>query len=171
MRKASVVLLAAAASFLSLAPVVRAADSAQPEIQRAPGSGSAQPVGQVHTLRNIPEACVRLEGQFTGDAAAPYRFKAVKRDPCVQRAVYVDAATLKPAPSAKGGWILNDRISVPRVDAPTCIATIEVWRRAGNLAPPQLDAQGRSRLYLDKPQQAVAPPLFTASLLPPKSCG
>lgn len=160
----------AAACILALAPAARAAGSAQPEIQRAPGSGSAQPVGQVHTLRNIPEACVRLEGQFTGDAAAPYRFKAVKRDPCVQRAVYVDVAMLKPAPSAKAGWILNDRISVPRADAPACVATIEVWRRAGDLAPPKLDAQGRSRLYLDKPQQASTVPAFTALLQSPKAC-
>jgi len=158
------VLLAAATVILALAPVARAADGAQPEIQRAPGSGSAQPVGQVHTLRNIPEACVRLEGQFTGDGAAPYRFEAVKRDPCVQRAVYADAAKLKAAPSVKSGWILNDRISVPRADAPACIATVEVWRHTGDTAPPKLDAQGRSRLYLDKPQQAVAVPMFAATL-------
>ena len=165
------VLLAAAATILALAPVAHAADSAQPEIQRPPGSGTAQPVGQVHTLRNIPEACVRLEGQFTGDPATPYQFRAVKRDPCVQRAAYADATTLKQVPTVKSGWILNDRISVPRADAPACIATIEVWRRGGDLAPPQLDAQGRSRLYLDKPQQASAVPVFTALLQAPKSCG
>ena len=165
------ILLAAAATVLALAPVAHAADSARPEIQRAPGSGSAQAVGQVHTLRNIPEACVRLEGEFTGDAATPYRFKAVKRDPCAQRAVYVEVATLKEAPATKSGWILNDRISVPRADAPTCIATIEVWRQPGDIAPPKLDAQGRSRIYLDKPRRAVAVPVFTALLQPPKKCG
>jgi len=164
------ILLTAAATILALAPVVRAVDSLQPEIQRDPGSGSAQPVGQVHTLRNIPEACVRLEGQFTGDATTPYRFRAVKRDPCVQRAVYADAATLRLAPTVKSGWILNDRISVPRADAPACMATIEVWRQPGDATPPKLDAQGRSRIYLDKPQQAAAVPLFTAILQPPKNC-
>ena len=169
MRNASI-LLAAAATILALAPVARAADSAQPEIQRAPGSGSAQPVGQVHTLRNIPEACVRLEGQFTGDATKPYRLEVAKRDRCAQRAIYTDAGDLKEAPTVKSGWILNDRISVPRADAPACIATIEVWRRASDLTPPKLDAQGRSRIYLDKPQQAVAAPLFTAVLQAPRNC-
>lgn len=170
MRNASF-LLAAAAAILAFAPVARAAESVQPEIQRPPGSGSAQPVGQVHTLRNIPEACVRLEGQFTGDPTKPYRFEVVKRDRCAQRAIYSDAANLKQAPSVKSGWILNDRISVPRADAPACIATIEVWRRPGDATPPKLDAQGRSRIYLDKPQQPVAAPLFTATLaIEPKSC-
>jgi len=163
MRNASV-LLAAAAALLAIAPVSRAADNPEPEIQRPPGSGTAQPVGQIHTLRNIPEACVRLEGQFTGDAARPYHFRAVKRDPCAQRAAFVDAATLKQAPSATSGWILNDRINVPRAEATACVATIEVWRQPGDATPPKLDAQGRSRIYLDKPQQAVAVPLFTAAL-------
>ena len=169
MRNAAI-LLAAAATILARAPVARAADNVQPEIQRAPGSASAQLVGQVHTLRNIPEACVWLEGEFTGDVATPYRFRPVKRDPCAQRAVYVDASTMKKPPTAASGWILNDRISVPRADAPTCIATIEVWRQPGDATPPKLDAQGRSRIYLDKPQQAVAVPLFTALLQPPKGC-
>jgi len=168
MRKASILL--AAAAILMLAPAVGAADSAQPEIQRPPGSGTAQPVGQVHTLRNIPEACVRLEGQFTGDPASPYNFRAVNRDRCAQRAAYVDAATLKQAPAVKSGWILNDRISVPRADAPACVATIEIWRQPGDATPPKLDAQGRSRIYLDKPQQAVALPVFTALLQPSKGC-
>ena len=43
-----------------------AADPA-PEIQRP--LGTAQAVGAAHTLRSIPEACARLEGVFTGDAA------------------------------------------------------------------------------------------------------
>ena len=143
----------------------------QPEVQRAPGSSTVQPVGQLHTLRNIPEACVRLEGQFSGDAVAPYRFQAVKRDPCVQRAVYVGATSLKQPPAVASGWIFNDRIAVPRADAPGCVAVVEVWRRPGNIAPPKLDAQGRSRLYLDKPQRAVAVPMFTATLaIDARSC-
>ncbi len=165
MRNAPVLLAAA----LALAPIARGADSAQPEIQRE--LASPQPVGQLHTLRNIPEACVRLQGQFTGDAAKPYTFEAASRERCAQRAAWVDASTLKTAPTAKAGWILNDRISVPLADAPTCIAVIEVWRRVGDAAPPALDPQGRSRLYLDKPQQASAVPLFTAVLQPLKGCG
>ena len=122
-------------------------------------------------MRTIPEACVRLQGQFTGDVAKPYSFEAVSRDRCAQRAAYVAASSLKKAPTSASGWILNDRISVPRTDAPKCIAVLEVWRRAGDAAPPSLDPQGRSRLYLDKPQQASTPPLFTAVLLPLKGCG
>ncbi len=157
------ILLAAAIAILALAPsMTRAADSATPEIQRE--IASPQPVGQLHTLRTIPEACVRLQGQFTGDAAKPYAFEAVQRERCAQRAVYVAAATMKKPPTVKSGWILNDRISVPRTDAPACVAVLEVWRRAGDVAPPVLDPQGRSRLYLDKPQQAAAAPLFTAVL-------
>ena len=158
-----------AAFLMVCAPAVRAADATpEPEIQRP--LAAPQPVGQLHTLRNIPEACVRLEGEFTSDAGAPYRVHAVKREPCAQRAGYVDAATLKQSPSAASGWILNDRISVPRSDAPSCIAVVEVWRREGNAVPPKLDAQGRSRLYLDKPQQPGELPLFTAILLPAKGC-
>ena len=152
-----------------IAQNARANDSIQPEIQRP--VAAPQPVGQVHTLRNIPEACVRLEGEFTGDAATPYRFEAVKRDPCAQRAGYVDADTLKKPPNGSSGWILNDRISVPRTDAPDCVAVIEVWRRAGNATPPKLDAQGRSRLYLDKPEKDDAIPVFTSVLQPLKGCG
>ncbi len=169
MRHASV-LLAVAATVLALAPIVRAADGTQPEIKRE--IATAQPVGQLHTLRNIPEACVRLQGQFTGDATKPYTFEAAPRERCAQRAAYVDASTLKKAPTAKSGWILNDRISVPRTDAPNCVAVLEVWRHEGNTAPPALDPQGRSRLYLDKPQATGAtPPLFTAMLaIQAKAC-
>ncbi len=161
--------LAAAMVLMAIPAIAGAAESAQPEIQREPAS--PQPVGQVHTLRNIPEACVRLEGQFTGDAATPYRFRAVKRDPCAQRAAYIERSGLKQPPKAAAGWILNDRIRVPRADAPACVAVLEVWRRAGDVAPPKLDPQGRSRIFLDKPQQPTSAPLFTAMLaIDAKSC-
>jgi hypothetical protein len=157
------ILLAAAIAAMAQLPSARAATTdPKPEIERP--IASAQPVDQEHTLRNIPEACTRLQGQFTGDAARPYAFEAVPRDRCAQRAIYVDAAKLKSAPGVKSGWILNDRISVPRADAPNCIATVEVWRRDGSAAPPKLDAQGRSRLYLDKPQGGGTAPMFTATL-------
>ncbi|WP_201510683.1 hypothetical protein, partial [Klebsiella pneumoniae] len=54
----------------ALAPAVPALAAKTPELQRA--VGAPQAVGAVHTLRQIPEACARLEGAFTGDAAAPY---------------------------------------------------------------------------------------------------
>lgn len=156
---------------LAMLPVVAAARTADPapEVQRLAG-GTPQPVGQVHSVRNIPEACVRIDGQFTGDPATAYRIQVVPHDRCAQRAVYVEAATLQPQPSVARGWILNDRISVTRADRPECVVTIEVWRKPGDTAPPSLDAQGRSRLYLDKPQERVAAPLFTA-LEHAKGCG
>jgi hypothetical protein len=169
MRRAAILLVLPALMLALSTPVARSADAAQPEIQRE--VASPQAVGQLHTLRNIPEACVRLQGQFTGDAATPYSFEAVQGTRCAQRAMYVAASTMKQAPAAASGWILNDRISVPRADAPTCVAVIEIWRRDGNATPPKLDAQGRSRMYLDKPQQAVVLPMFTAVLSTPKGCG
>ncbi len=170
MLRAADTVFVVSAMLCALAPVAHAADGVQPEIQRE--TASPQAVGQLHTLRTIPEACVRLQGQFTGAAAeAPYRFEAVQGGRCAQRAVYVEASGLKQAPTTESGWILNDRIRVPRADAPACIATIEIWRREGNATPPELDPQGRSRLYLDKPKQAVAAPLFTAVVLAPKGCG
>jgi hypothetical protein len=60
----------------ALVPAVPAFAAETPELQRA--VGAPQAVGAVHTLRQIPEACARLEGAFTGDAAEPYRFS-----PCV----------------------------------------------------------------------------------------
>jgi hypothetical protein len=152
------------------APLARAG-GLQPEISRPPGSTAPQPIGQVHTLRNIPEACVRLEGLFTGDAAAPYKLEVIPRDPCAQRAVYVEPGRVHPSPSVAGHWLLNDRIAVPRADGPACTVTVEIWRKPGDTVPPSLDAQGRSRLYLDKPQHPVAAPLFTAMLLKPEGCG
>jgi hypothetical protein len=166
MRAAAILL---AVSAITLAPMAHAADGAQPEIQRE--TASPQPVGQLHSLRTIPEACVRLQGRFTGDAATPYSFEAVQGGRCAQRAVYVAASDMQQAPTVASGWILNDRISVPRADAPACVAVIEVWRREGNATPPTLDPQGRSRLYLDKPQKTATAPLFTAVLLAPKGCG
>ena len=56
-------------------------------------------------------------------------------------------------PSAKSGWILNDRISVPEAGCPGLHAVATVWRRPAHGTPPALDAQGRSRVYL---KQAVS---------------
>jgi hypothetical protein len=144
---------------LAAASQARAVDGPQPEIQRP--DATPQTVGATHTLRTIPEACVRLEGVFTDDAAAPYRFHAVSTGRCAQRAAYVETDAV---PDAASGWILNDRIRVPRADAPTCVATIDIWRKPGDTAPPALDAQGRSRIYLDKPQKPAKAPMFTAVL-------
>ena len=153
----ALVIVAAIAGFgAAFAP-----DTAVPEIARP--DATAQVIGALHTLRTIPEACARLEGEFSGDPTEPYHFEAVATGRCAQRAEYVAADALKSPPGVESGWILNDRIRVPRADAPACIATIEVWRKPGNAAPPALDTQGRSRIYLDKQPKATLP-MFTAVL-------
>ena len=96
--------------------VATGAFAAEPEIDRP--EASAQAVGAAHTLRSIPEACARLEGMFTGEAAEPYRFAVVRTSPnCQPRARFVDAADAKP--STADGWLLNDRISVPSAGCPS----------------------------------------------------
>ena len=131
-------------ALLVASTAAQAADPA-PEIQRKPVT--AQKVGVVHTLRVIPEACARFEGQFTGNAAAPYKFAAVRTsDRCAPRAKLVDAATAKA--SAANGWLLNDVIRVPDAACPSRQAVVKVWRKDIKAVPPTLDAQGRSRIYL-----------------------
>ena len=132
------------ASLLACAQPAHAADP-KPEIERKPASPQA--VGKLHTLRSIPEACARLEGTFTGDAATPYKFNAVRTsERCGARARLVDAKTAKP--SVANGWRLNDVIRVPNAGCPSQQAVVQVWRKEAKVAPPKLDAQGRSRIYL-----------------------
>lgn len=87
-----------------------------PELKQRP-PGTAQAIGAVHTLRQIPEACARLEGVFTGNAAQPYTLSVVRSSPtCQPRARFVDFA--KAAPSVASGWIFNDVIRVPSAAVP-----------------------------------------------------
>lgn len=167
MRSATIIVLALM-PVLATAPPARAADPA-PEIERP--VAMPQAVGAVHTLRTIPEACARVEGAFTGDAAEPYRFAVVRTSPnCQPRARFVDAA--KAGPDRATGWILNDLIRVPSADCPDRQAVVRVWRRpAEEVAPPDLDAQGRSRIYLQESRQAAATgatarkiPMFAAAM-------
>jgi hypothetical protein len=137
-----------AALFAAVLAASFAAGAADPRPEVARGPVTPQPIGALHTLRTIPEACVRLLGRFTGDAAEPYRFEAARTSPaCRARAEVLDAARAKP--SAATGWILNDRIRVPQADCPGFQAVATVWRRPAGGAPPALDAQGRSRIYLE----------------------
>ena len=139
-------------TFLSMAWLPAAAADPKPEIQR--GVGTPQAVGAVHTLRTIPEACARLEGQFTGDAAAPYKFAAVHTGTrCAPRAKLVDAGTAKV--SATTGWILNDVIRVPSAACPSQQAVIRVWRLPADNKP-TLDGQGSARVYLQDAKEAAA---------------
>lgn len=167
-------LIAMFALACAAAPVVRAADPA-PEIQRKPGA--AQGVNTPHTLRQIPEACARLEGVFTGNAADPYKFAVVRTSPsCQPRARFADYAKAKP--SVASGWKFNDLIQVPSAACPSQTATVRVWRKPADVAPPKLDAQGRSRLYLKEMQAAAKQggyqplPMFAAEMkVEGKGCG
>ena len=136
------------ASVLCLALVLAAsAQAATPEIRRPPAA--AQGVGVAHALRSIPEACAALQGRFTGDAASPYAFAAVRSSAsCQPRARFVDAARARPSEAT--GWKLNDVIRVPSKECPGLAAVVEVWRKPVAATPPALDAQGRARLYLDE---------------------
>ena len=165
-----------AASLLALLlPLPLLAADATPEIRR--DAIKPQAVGVVHTLRTIPEACARIEGLFTGKAADPYKFSVVRTGAsCQARARFVDAAKAKP--SEKGGWKFNDLIRVPNAACPSQLAVVRVWRKPVDAAPPNLDAQGRSRIYLKdatekaKAQGAPNVPLFAAAMaVEGKSCG
>jgi hypothetical protein len=141
------------AAFLLAAGVAMQASAAgyspelpRPEIKRDPVA--PQNTGVLHGLRTIPEACARLQGEFTGDAATPYRFAVVRTSPaCRPRARITDARKAKA--SLASGWILNDRIRVPSAACTTQAAVVTVWRHPAGTAPPELDAQGRSRIYLE----------------------
>ena len=161
-------------ALLAVAFGARAAEPV-PEIQRKPGT--PQPVGTLHTLRTIPEACARLQGQFTGVASKPYAFAAVRSSArCQARARLVDAAGAKA--SAATGWVLNDVIRVPNAACPSQQAVVRVWRKDAKAAPPKLDAQGRSRIYLKEGLDTARSgdlgpiPMFAAAMtLEGKACG
>lgn len=149
---------------LAAAPAL-AADPV-PEITR--GAIPAQAVGAAHTLRQIPEACARIEGVFTGQAAEPYKFAVVRTSPsCQPRARFVDAAKAKP--SEQAGWKFNDLIRVPSAACPQQQAVVRVWRKpAGPL--PERDGQGQARIYLEesvaraKAGKLAAIPMFAAEM-------
>lgn len=141
------------------------AQAARPEIDRP--VGEAQGNGVRHALRVIPEACARLDGQFTGDPANPYRFGAVRTGgACRPRARLVNADTVKPSEAT--GWTLNDVIRIPAKNCPGLQAVATVWRKQGSVKPPALDAQGRARIYLQDARKNVpaldAVPAYAATL-------
>lgn len=151
---------------LALLPALAATAAETPERQRP--VGAAQPVNVTHTLRQIPEACARLEGTFTGDAAAPYRFVVARTsEQCQPRAKFVDFD--KAQPSEAKGWKLNDVIRVPSAACPAQQAVVRVWRLPVEQKP-ALDGQGQSRIYLeDAKKQAAAGqiakiPMFAAQM-------
>ena len=162
---------------LAFAAVALPVAAANPRPEIARDTGQPQAIGAVHTVRTIPEACARLEGMFTGDAAQPYRFVPVRTSPtCQPRARFVDFAKAKPSEAT--GWKFNDEIRVPSAACPSQFAVTRVWRKPVDVAPPKLDAQGRSRIYLEearaKARQQGAPnvPMYAAEMkLEGKACG
>lgn len=164
MRPMTKILLAAC---LLPAALPLAAAEPRPEIERP--AASPQAVGVAHSLRTIPEACVRLEGTFTGKADAPYDFRMARTSAaCQPRAHFVDPARAKP--SAATGWKLNDVIRVPQAGCPSRVAMVRVWRKPMDVSTPDLDGQGRARIYLDESMQKVASgnmapvPLYAAAM-------
>lgn len=165
---------AALATVVALLPAMAIAADPKPEIER--GAGKPQAIGAVHTLRAIPEACARIEGVFTGQAADPYRFAVVRTSPnCQARARLVDA---KKAGAVDGkGWIFHDLVRVPSAACASQQAVVRIWRRPADASPPELDAQGRSRIYLKeakarlKAEGADLPVYAAAMALEGKGCG
>lgn len=136
----------------ALVPAVPALAAETPELQRA--VGAPQAVGAVHTLRQIPEACARLEGAFTGQTAEPYRFAPVRTsEQCQPRARFVDYT--KAQPSVDKGWKLNDVIRVPNAACLAQQAVVRVWRLPVNNTQ-TLDGQGQSRIYLEEAKKQAA---------------
>ncbi|WP_448134348.1 hypothetical protein [Stenotrophomonas rhizophila] len=152
--------------WLALLPAVAASAAETPELKRA--VGAPQAVGAAHTLRQIPEACARLEGMFTADAAQPYKFAVVRTsEQCQPRARFVDFD--KAQPSEAKGWKLNDVIRVPNAACPAQQAVVRVWRMpVAHKA--ELDGQGQSRIYLEEAKKQAAAgkiaqiPMFAAQL-------
>src|SRR5690606_3905364 len=161
-------LLAGLVAWLPLSPATRT-----PEIRRVPVAH--QDTGVAQAPRTIPEASVRLEGTFTGQADTPYDFRAVRTSQaCQPRARLVDPA--KARPTVEGGWVLNDVIRVPHAACPSQEAVVTVWRKPADAAPPELDGQGRSRIYLDESMEKIASgdlapvPLYAAALSMQGNC-
>ncbi|WP_407354041.1 hypothetical protein [Luteimonas sp. R10] len=151
---------------LVVAPVALAADGQAPEIERK--VAPPQAVGAAHTLRQIPEACARIEGVFTGQAEPPYRFTVMQTSPgCQPRARLVNADEVRPDPD--DGWLLNDVVRIPSAACPSQQAVARIWRKPAT-ASLQTDAQGRARIYLDEARaqaeagQVPQPALYAAQL-------
>lgn len=145
--------LLALAVTAALLPLPSLATTAKPEIERP--AAAAQATGTVHTVRQIPEACTRIEGRFTGTAAQPYDLQLVRTSAqCQPRAVFLDAT--KVSPSEAAGWKLNEVVRVPSAACSSQQARIDIWRKpAGQQVA--LDGQGQNRVYLgDAKVQAAA---------------
>lgn len=122
-----------------------------------------QALGLRHTIRQIPEACVRLEGVFTDSKTTPYNVDVVPiSNRCQPRAQFVPYS----ARSCKSGqWKTQSQIHIPRADCSLCSATITVFT-CPNSPPHWQDGRGNIRIYLNpkdpQHQDNIALPLFSA---------
>ncbi len=138
--------------FLLLPLPVALAAPPRAEIERPAATPQAD--GAVHTVRQIPEACTRIEGRFTGAAAAPYDMQLVRTSPqCQPRAAFLDYARVEP--SAAAGWKLNEVIRIPSAACSGRQAVVEVWRKPAGQAV-TLDGQGQNRVYLEEAKAQAA---------------
>lgn len=145
---------------------------AQPQAEGpTPRVGAPQAPGALHTVRQIPEACVRLEGRY---AAAGYDLQVVPvGGACQPRARFVDAARAQP--SATAGWTLNDVVRIPEAACAGREAVVQVWRKAGGTVA--RDGQGQTRVYLEEGREQAASaaaslPQFSAVVQTPSgACG
>jgi len=97
---------------------------------------------------------VRFEGVYTGDAAQPYKFSAVRSSPtCQPRAKLVEFDQAKPSEAT--GWKFNDVIRVPSAACPSQQAVVRVWRKPV-VTKADLDGQGQSRIYLEEAKKQAA---------------
>ncbi len=154
------------APLLLLAALPAIAADPTPEITRPAATPQAN--GVLHTVRQIPEACARIEGMFTGNTAEPYKFSVVRTSQnCQPRARFVDAA--KAAPSLAGGWKFNDLIRIPSAACPSQQAVVRIWRRPVEVEQAR-DGQGQSRIYLEDAKKTAsagkipAIPMFAAAM-------
>ena len=142
----------------------------------APRVGAPQQPGAVHTVRQIPEACVRLEGRYAQPGSDdPYALQVVPvGGNCQARARFVEGAEARP--SSAGGWVLNDVIRIPEASCPGREAVVRVWRKAGDALPAR-DGQGQARVYLEQGRSQAAAAAggltrFSAELeMPSGRCG
>lgn len=137
---------------LAVPPAHGLAVSPKAEIERA--AAAAQADGSLHTVRQIPEACTRIEGSFTGNPSSPYDMKLVRTNPqCQPRAVFLDAG--KVTPSEAAGWKLNEVVRIPSASCSTRQAVIQIWRKPMGQAV-ALDGQGQNRVYLEDAKARAA---------------
>ena len=107
----------------------------------------AQADGAAHTLRQIPEACIRVEGRYTGQVGEPYELTVVPLGgTCQPRARFAGQQSVAEL-SALPGWQVQQRIVVPSARCPDQRMTFTVWHRDG-AGLPAPDGQGQTRVHL-----------------------